>query len=273
MIWSGRFDDAQLALLDSICAWGFKAVEVPLFDVDSFAPAALRKAAEARGLERSVSTALPGDLSLLSPDPAVRARTVDWINRGIDKIAELGAVVWCGPFYHPVGQLPGRRRTEDEWKRAVDGLGQVGPKLAASGVKIAVEPINRFETYFLNTAADTRRFVDEINHPSIGVLFDTFHANLEEDSITEAIAACGPRLMHVHLCENNRGVPGCGHVPFAEVAEALKKLDFHGLGVVESFASSIPEIAAATAMWRDYAKSSDDFAERSGANLQRWFPQ
>jgi len=151
------------------------------------------------------------------------------------------------------------------WQRAVAELQQL--EWSEGGAKLAVEPLNRFETYFLNTAADGRRLCDEIGNPQIGILFDTFHANIEEKSMAGAIAQIGPRLTHVHLSENDRGVPGSGHIPFREVIGALRKQDYRGLAVVESFASTIREIAAATAMWRDYALSPEAFAEAAGRYL------
>jgi D-psicose/D-tagatose/L-ribulose 3-epimerase len=147
----------------------------------------------------------------------------------------------------------------------------LGATIAGCGVRIAVEPLNRFETWFLNTAEDARRLGDEIGSDSIGTLFDTFHAGIEENNISAALASLEGRLFHVHLSENNRGIPGCGHVPFAAVMETLRTMRYSGHAVVESFASSIPEIARATAMWRDYASSPDDFAMRAIGNLRPLF--
>jgi len=127
--------------------------------------------------------------------------------------------------------------------------------------------LNRFETYFLNTAVDALRLYREVGHPSIGVLFDTFHANVEEQDIAASLQSLGPAVYHVHLSENDRGVPGTGHVPFDEVFQALKAMEYAGAAVVESFATTIPEIARAAAIWRDLYPSSDRFATDSMAFL------
>jgi D-psicose/D-tagatose/L-ribulose 3-epimerase len=217
------------------------------------------------GLALTVTTALPSDRHIAGEEEGVRRRTREWLRVALEKVTEAGGRMLAGPIYSPVGYLPGRRRTDAEWRRAVDELRQL--EWSADGARLAIEPLNRFETYFLNTAADGRRLCDEIGNPRIGILFDTFHANIEEKSIAGAIAEIGPRLLHVHLCENDRGVPGSGHIPFREVIGALRQQGYGGLVVVESFASTIQEIAAATAMWRDYAPSPDAFAEGAARYL------
>ena len=271
MVWSGRFVEAQFPLLAQIRAWGYETVEAGIFDFDALDPVPLRRAAADAGLAVTVTSALPADLSLLSEDANTREKTRHWLQRAVDKVAALGGTIFAGPFYHPVGALAGRSRTEIEWSRAVEEYCRLGEAIRASGVRIAVEPLNRFETYFLNTAADTLRFCREVDDSSIGILFDTFHANIEEAGITDAIATLGRSMIHVHLSENNRGVPGSGHIPFGDVAGALRSQGYEGYAVVESFATSIPEIAAATAMWRDYAASPDEFAKQAIANLRRVF--
>jgi len=204
----------------------------------------------------------------VNEDAGVRARTREWIETAISVTAEMGGTVLAGPLYTPVGDLPGRRRTTAEWKRAVEEYQALGDAIQATGVRLAIEPLNRFETYFLNTAADARRLCEEVACERVGVLFDTFHANLEEEDIPAALRSLGPWLAHVHLSENNRGVPGDGHVPFGAIAAELAANAYQGCAVVESFAGSIPEVARATAIWRDFAPSPDEFARRSIANLR-----
>ncbi len=264
MVWTGRFDSSRLALLDRIRAWGYESVELAIFDFDSVDTAALRRALASSGLAATVSSALPPGLSVAAADPAVRRKTREWLAHAADQVASIGASILAGPMYLPVGELPGRRRTEDEWQRAVDEY----RALDRLPVPIALEPLNRFETYFLNTAADARRFCEQVGGRLVGVLLDTFHANIEEEDLAAAFRSLGPHLIHVHLSENHRGIPGCGHVPFAAVLAALAAMRYDGCAVVESFAASIPEIAAATAMWRDYAASPDEFAQRSIAYLR-----
>jgi D-psicose/D-tagatose/L-ribulose 3-epimerase len=267
MVWAGSFTPADFPLLDRLPAWGYGAVELPVFDFAHFEAAAVRRAVAGRGLTLTLTSALPRDLHLGAEDAHVRRRTCDWLAHALDRTAECGARLLAGPMYAPVGYLPGWRRTEAEWAHAVESLQQLDRMVGGIPARLAIEPLNRYETYFLNTTAEARALCDAAASPLTGVLFDTFHANIEESSFDAALDAAGPRLLHVHLSENHRGVPGSGHIPFAAVVEALRRRGYTGLAVVESFASTIPEIAAATAMWRDYAASPDDFARRSAEYL------
>ncbi len=259
-LWTAAFDASHFGLLAGIERAGFDGVEIARLDFEDFPAALAGRAIADAGLECTVCSALTGGFSLITEDAAARSKTLDFLHRAIEATSALGATVLAGPFCAPVGYLPGRRRTGDEWMRAVDGLRRLGPALEAAKVTLAVEPLNRFETFFLNTAADGRVLCDEINHPRIGLLFDTFHANIEEKSMASALAACGPRLKHVHSCENDRGAPGSGHVEWDEVFGGLEKLGYDEWLTIESFGSRIPDLAAATCIWRDLAATPEELA-------------
>ncbi len=259
-LWTAAFDASHLGLLGTIQRAGFDGVEIARLDFDEFPSALIGRAVKEAGLECTVCSALTGGLSLIAEDAGARAKTVDFLRRAIEATSTLGASVLAGPFCAPVGYLPGRRRTEEEWKRAADGLRELGPALDAANVMLAVEPLNRFETFFLNTAADGRTLCEQIGHPRIGMLFDTFHANIEEKSMRSALAACGPQLRHVHSCENDRGAPGSGHVAWKEVFAGLRELGYDEWLVIESFGSRIPDLAAATCIWRDLAATPEELA-------------
>jgi D-psicose/D-tagatose/L-ribulose 3-epimerase len=211
-IWSATFDSSNFGLLPLIKEAGFDGVEVPLLRPAAFAASSIRQANEAHGLECNACTVLVDGLSLISESAEIRRRTRQHLEDVAKVAADAGIGIVAGPLYSPVGYLPGRRRTSDEWKWAVEGFQSVGDTLAANGVTFAIEPLNRFETYFLNTAADAAVLAQEIGHPNIGILFDTFHANIEEKSIAAGYRTVGPFLKHVHTCENDRGIPGSGHV-------------------------------------------------------------
>jgi len=260
LLWTAGFDRSHLDLLPRFREWGFDAAEIARFEFASFPAADVRRAVEAAGLEAVFCSALTGDTSIVSDDPAIRARAIAFITEGIETAAAIGARVFVGPYCAPVGYLPGRRRNQDEWKWAVEGLQSLGPVLEACDVQLAVESLNRFETYFLNTIADAVKLCDEVNHPRVGILFDTFHANIEEKNIAAALAACGRHLKHVHTCENDRGIPGTGHVEWTETLATLKASGYDQYVCIESFGSRIPEIAAAACIWRDLAPSSDAIA-------------
>jgi D-psicose/D-tagatose/L-ribulose 3-epimerase len=259
-IWTGSFDRSHIPLLADIKAHGFDAAELPLFDPATFQAADLRRGLEQNGLECTICSVLTGGTNIVSDDAAVRAKTRTHMENIVKAAAEVGAKMIAGPLYSPVGYLPGRRRTADEWKWAVDCYQSLGPVLAEHKMQIAIEPLNRFETYFLNTAADAVKLCDEINHPNVGVLFDTFHANIEEKDIGQAYRTVGRHLKHVHTCENDRGIPGSGHVEWPSVFAALRDIKYNGYLTIESFGFAIGEISAAAAIWRDLATSPDVIA-------------
>jgi D-psicose/D-tagatose/L-ribulose 3-epimerase len=152
-----------------------------------------------------------------------------------EQTAAAGATLLSGPMSTPVGDLPGRRRTDDEWRRTVESWQSLAGTAAASGVEIAIEPLNRFETCFLNTAADGAAFCDAVEHPSVGLLLDTFHANIEEKHIGEALRTAAPHLKHLHTCENDRGVPGSGHVAWDELFAAVASVGYDRWLTIEIF--------------------------------------
>jgi len=268
LLWTAGFGLDDLKLLESIKAWGFDGIEVARFDFRGFPARILGQAVRNEGLEVTFCSALTGDLSLVSDDPRVRQRAADFIRAAVETAAEIGSPVLVGPYLAPVGLLPGRRRTDDEWKRGQDELRTLIPQLRARDVTLALEPLNRFETYFLNTAADAARLCAEIGDPYVGVLFDTFHANIEEKHAGDAIRTLGPHVAHVHTCENDRGVPGTGHVAWPEVFAGLRDIGYNDWCVIESFGARVEEIAAAACVWRDLAPSSEAVA-REGLEFLR----
>jgi D-psicose/D-tagatose/L-ribulose 3-epimerase len=259
-IWTANFDASHLSLFPRIRSAGFDGVEAPMYNGRDFAADAFRQGLADNGLEATICSILVGGLSTISEDDELRARTVDQLRENIAVTAEAGAKIIAGPLYAPVGYLAGRRRSEEEWKRAIDCWQQLGPWLAQHDVTAAIEPLNRFETFFLNTAADAARFCDEVGHPNVGILFDTFHANIEEKSIADGYRTVARHLKHVHTCENDRGTPGSGHVEWAEVFNALHEIGYDGWLTIESFGSNLPEISAAAAIWRDLASTPEAVA-------------
>ena len=258
-IWSEEFSVASLELLPRIKEAGFDGVQVPLFHPSEFPAAAVRKGFAAYDLECSVCALFVDGQSLLSDDAAARGVARQHILDTISVAAEAGATFMGGPLYCPVGYLPGRRRTQDEWQRAVEGYQSVGPALAAHGMTLGIEPLNRFETFFLNTAGDAATLCDEVNDARVGVLFDTFHANIEEKHLGDAFRTLGGHLKHVHTCENDRGIPGSGHVEWAGMFRALREIGYDGWLTIESF-GFVGNLSAAVCIWRDIEKSPESIA-------------
>ena len=268
-IWSADFTPAHLDLLPRLKAGGFDGVEIPIFRPAQFEAAAIRRGAEAAGLERTAVASLLPDLSLISDDADVRRRTVAHIGDAIKVAAELGSRLFAGPLYAPVGYLPGRRRTDDEWKRAIEGYQQISEVLDAYDVSLGIEALNRFETFFLNTAADGAALCDAVNHPRVGLLFDTFHANIEEKHIGAAIRIAGRHIKHFHACENDRGTPGNGHVEWPEVFAALVDIKYGNWLTIESFGFAMGELSAAAAIWRDIEPAGPESIAFEGVKFLR----
>jgi D-psicose/D-tagatose/L-ribulose 3-epimerase len=258
MAWSGQID---LALLPRIAELGFDGVELPVLRPDAVDAAAVRAALERNGLECTASGALPRGASLL--EESERAEGVAWLDRCAAFAGACGAGVLCGPLYAPVGLLPWRPPTEREWDSCVAGLREAGARAAERGVTLALEPLNRFETHFLNTVDDGLRLVAAVGHPAVGLHLDTFHLNVEEKDVAAALGRASGRVAHVHFSENDRGTLGTGHVDWPGVAEALRAIEYEGWVVAETFTGSVPEIAAATAVWRPLVPDPWTYAEQS----------
>ncbi len=259
-IWSASYDQAVRSALPAIKAGGFDGIEVPLFRPADFPANEIRKDTEDNGLECTVCCVLVRGLSLIDEDPDVRQRTRAHLQDVVKSSADAGARTIAGPLYCPVGHFTGRRRTFNEWQWAIEGYQVLGPTLAAHNMTLAVEPLNRFETYFLNTAADALDLCEKVAHPNVGVLFDTFHANIEEKSIAAAYTLLGKHLRHVHTCENDRGTPGTGHVDWNGVFRSLRELNYHGWLTIESFGFALGELSAAASIWRDIEQTPDSIA-------------
>lgn len=268
-IWTAEFTPAHLHLLPRIKEHGFDGVEVPLFDPASFRAADIRAGVAANGLECTVCSIIPEGRSLISDDADERRRSRQHLRDAIQATAEAGASLIDGPLYSPVKYLPGRRRTAEEWRWAIEGYQSVTETLDACGVTLAIEPLNRFETYFLNTAADTAALCDAVGHPRVGVAFDTFHANIEEKDLPGACRRIGRHLKHVQISENDRGTPGSGHIQWADLLRALRGLGYDGWLTIESFGASLGAFSAAVAIWRDIEPTPDAIAFEGVEFLRR----
>ncbi len=259
-IWTASFTRENLPLLPEIKRHGFDGIEVSMFLPADFALNDIRQGLAQNQLECTICSVIPRGLSVISDDAAVRRKTRTHLEDCVKATAEVGAKIIAGPLYSPVGYLPGRRRTADEWKWAVECYQSLGPVLARHNVTVAIEPLNRFETFFLNTGADAVALCDQIGHPNVGILFDTFHANIEEKNIGQAYRTVGRHLKHVHTCENDRGIPGSGHVEWQDVFQALRDIRYDGWLTIESFGFALGELSAAASIWRDIAPTPESIA-------------
>ena len=267
-IWSEKFGPHSLELLPRIKEAGFDGMQVPLFRPKEFPAGQVRKAFEANGLECSVCALFVDGQSLISDDAAKRQQARQHIQDTIAASAEAGAKFVGGPLYCQVGYLPGRRRTADEWKWAIEGYQAAIPALQAHDMQFGIEPLNRFETFFLNTNADAAAICDAVGDPRVGVLCDTFHANIEEKDLGESMRKLGKHLKHLHTCENDRGIPGSGHVQWESMFLGLKDIGYDGWLTIESFGFE-GALSAAVCIWRDIEQSPDAVAFEGVKFLRR----
>jgi D-psicose/D-tagatose/L-ribulose 3-epimerase len=238
-----------------------------MFDPADLPARNIRQAIEAHQLEVSVCAILPAGVNPISPDPSVRAKSRAHLVQCVETSSEMGAHLVCGPAYAPIGYLPGRRRNEDEWTWAVECFQSLGAVLDANEMTLAIEPVNRSETFFLNTAAEANALCDAVGHPRVGVTIDTFHANIEEKCIPAAIESSGKRLKHLHASENDRGLLGAGHVDFPLIVEALRRLDYEGFMMIEGFGYSPSEPGSLGALWGDLNTSPESIAFQGASYL------
>jgi D-psicose/D-tagatose/L-ribulose 3-epimerase len=262
---SGGEYDATFAMLKDA---GFDGVEVPIFDreVDKYAELGARL--DGFGLERLAVAARSADDNPISEDPAVRAEAAAATCANLDSAAALGAPLICGPLGAPLGVFSGAPPTAEEKARSADYLREVAPYADERGVTIVLEYLNRFEMYLTNTAADLAALVREVGHPSVRMMYDTFHAHIEEKDPRAALQECKDVLVHVHLSENDRSTPGAGQVEWEATFAALKEIDYDGWVVIEAFGDSLPELAGATKIWRRMFESEERVA-RDGAAFIR----
>ena len=236
---------------------GYDTVEIPLFNLDTPKLADLGKRLDDVGLERTSVTVLSKETNLISPDPAVRRAGVDYLKKVLDNARALGATMVVGPLYAALGEFTGKGPTADEWAWAVEGLRAAAVHGKSVDVKLGIEFLNRFEIYLLNTAADAARMIKDVNHPCCRMMFDTFHSHIEEKDPAAAFRACSKYVIHVHISENDRSTPGQGNVRWKEMFAAIKKSKFKGPFVVEAFGLALPELAAATKIWRRMYKTEE----------------
>lgn len=275
LLWTDHLHDGLLPVLEQLKSIGYDGVEVPIFNPDEKLFAAWGKRLDDLGFERTAVTIRTELNNPISPDPKVRAAGVDATKRTLDCCQVLGATALCGPTHSAIGLFSGAGPTKDEWKWGVESMQQCAEHADKTGVTITVEYLNRFEAYFLTCAADTARFIAEVNHPNCRMMYDTFHANIEEKSITQAIHACADVLCHVHISENDRSTPGKGNVRWAENFDALRQIGYNGWLMVEAFGLALPELAAATKIWRrmfesELQLSRDSLAFMRSEVAKRW---
>lgn len=260
-------------LAPRVAAWGFDLVELPLENPGDWNPAEVRHILEEHGLAAGVCAAMAPGRDLSTGDRGTVRVTQDYLLACIDAAATIGANVVAGPMYRPTGVTgpisPDERALMIE--RVANNLRTVLDHAEAAGVRLAVEPLNRFETSLFNTVAQTIELIERVDHPSLGLLLDTFHMNIEERDPCAAIRLAGDRLFHFHACGNDRGAPGHDAIDWPAVRDALGDVNYLGAVSIESFTSANQTIATAASIWRPLAPTQDAIATQGLAFLRTLF--
>jgi D-psicose/D-tagatose/L-ribulose 3-epimerase len=262
-IWASPFSNATLDLADKAKGMGFDILEICVEDPATIDTAAIGKRLTGRGLAATVCGAFGPDRDLSADNASVRENALGYIARCVSIAAELGAPAVIGPMYAAVGKTrmldPAERR--GQWQLAAEGVKQAADNAAKSGIRLAVEPLNRFETDLLNTVEQAMEFLRMVGRDNVGLLLDTFHMNIEERDIPAAIRGAGDRVFEFHACASDRGTPGLDHLPWPEIVRALGDIGYDGPVVIEAFTTEIKEIARAVSIWRPLAPSQDALAQ------------
>ena len=269
LLWS---TDVTTAAYDEIFGLladlGYDGVEIPIFDAETDKYRALGERLDSFGLQRLAVAVRGTEDNPIAADARVRARAVAATKANIDSAAAVGAPLLCGPLTAALGAFSGSGPTAAERERAVAHFRQIGPYAEERGVTVALEYLNRFELYFLNNAADLASLVREVDHPSIRMMYDTFHAHIEEKDVGTAIHGCADVLVHFHASENDRSTPGAGQVDWGATFDALAEIGYDGWIVIEAFGDLLPDLAAATKIWRRMFESEEQLARDGLAFLR-----
>ena len=266
--------EAVITLAPKVKSMGFDILEIACENPDLLDVADIKKALSATQLPVIICGVFGPDRNICSTDPKVRANARRYILWLVDAAAQLGSPVVCGPMYSAVGKahLEDSAAREQEWSLAVTEIGEMADAAAVHNIRLALEPLNRFETDMINTVAQGMKFIKDVGRTNVGLHLDTFHMHLEEKSSPNAIRLAGDKIYHFHACENDRGVPGTGQVRWQEIAPALKSVNYPGPVVIESFTPQVKEIARAVNIWREIAPSQDAIAVQGLQFLKTIFP-
>lgn len=255
--WTSSWSNEDLQILDHAAELGLDAVEIPLMELDAVDPMALRERAATAGVGLCTSVGLAENADPTSDDERVREAAVDFLERCVDVTADMGATLFTGVTYAALGRRLDGRPSRVHLERAAEALRAAARHAARHGVTVGIEPVNRYETFLVNTAAQAVELADLVAEDNVGIHLDAYHMNIEEDEFEAPVRLVGERLVHFHLSESHRGIPGRGVVDWEAIMRGLHAIGHEGLVGLESFAEMSPSMRNATCVWRDLAPSSD----------------
>jgi D-psicose/D-tagatose/L-ribulose 3-epimerase len=266
--WTSSWSNADLDLIDHAASLGLDAIEIPLMELDAVDPGAIRGRVERVGIDVLTSVVCPEDADPSSEDERVRDAGRDFLTRCVDATADMGATVFTGVTYSALGRRLDRRPERADMERTAEVLRAAARHAAARGVRVGIEPVNRYESFLVNTAAQARELMEMVGEPNVGVHLDAYHMNIEEDDFRSPVELVAGDLVHFHLSESHRGIPGRGTVDWEAIMGALGDAGYSGYVGLESFAEMSDAMRGATCIWRDLAPSSDVLVREGLAYLK-----
>jgi len=264
--WCSQWSNDTLDLIDRVRELGLDFIEIPLMVLETFDPPAVRDRLQQVGLPAVTSTVLLGGQDITSEDTGERAAGVAYLKACVDATAAIGAASLSGVIYSQHVKAARRRPGEADWNRSADALREVADHAGQKGVLLGLEPVNRYETYLVNTCGQARELIDRIGRDNVRIHLDTYHMNIEEKDFYEATKLAGDALIHYHLCENDRGIPGTGLVDWDGIFRALGEMHYAGNAALESFVDVTDNMN--TWVWRQLAPDGDTLV-RQGVEFVR----
>jgi D-psicose/D-tagatose/L-ribulose 3-epimerase len=259
-VFTKKLFSGNLDLMNVIRNYGFDSMDVNVRALDIPTAKLVRRRAEELGIHLMGGGSLPADKELLSSEREKRREAIEYMKTLVRKVHELGSTFYGGIIYAPFSKLTGKAPTKEELDYSAEGLREVARYARGLGIRVGLEPANRYETYLINTIGDGLRLADSIGEDNVGILFDTFHTTIEEKSMYKAITAAGSRLYHVHVCANDRGIPGSGQVRWDDVFRGLKDIGYDGTITIEGFVDNTADVASGACIWRKFASSAEEMA-------------
>lgn len=269
-LFTRSWSDADLGYLDLAAELGLDMFELSVGDDVSFDPGLTGRRAAALRLELLIGPGglWPYDCDLSSDDPAERRRGLDWHKKQVDLAAEMGATAYAGCLYGHPGVVKRRRPPADELPRAAEGLHALAEYAADLRVAIVLEPMSRFRTHLVNTPTQLMRLIALADHPNVRATFDTYHAVTEVRDYADAVRMLAPRLFLIHACENDRGLPGGGLVPWESMFRALAEVGYDGLIGLETYNTGLGDFGYERGIFQDVCADGRAFVERATAFLR-----
>ncbi len=256
--WTGSWSNKHLHLIEHVKELGLDAIEIPLMEPDLVDPSVIRERLESVDLGVCTSVAVNEQADPSSEDAEIRANALEFLKECVRLTAKIGGTVFTGVTYSAIGRKLNRRPNEGDWERAASVLKKAAQYAQSLGVTVGIEPINRYETFLVNTAEQGLKLMKMVDEPNVGIHLDAYHMNIEETDFYEATKMVCPYLVHYHLSESHRGIPGRGRVDWDGIFRALGEAQYGGLVGLESFAEVSEAMIAGTCVWRDLAPSSDE---------------